>query len=180
MPRRTGQLSGVVTIVGGQRFYNLVRNLRRLGPVGINVGILEPHRYPDGTLVAKAALINEYGDPGKNIPERPFMRNSVEEMTERATTILASTRPAFHRVLAARFTGGRISALPPGTAERIGQECKEILQDTITNFSDPPNAPATIRKKGFDDPLIETQRLVEHIDYEVTSGRGTEEDDAGS
>lgn len=43
----------------------------------LQVGWGEDARYDDGTSVAMIAAQNEFGNPGKKIPPRPFMRPAI-------------------------------------------------------------------------------------------------------
>lgn len=43
----------------------------------LRVGWGEDARYDDGTSVAMIAAQNEFGNPGKSIPPRPFMRPAI-------------------------------------------------------------------------------------------------------
>lgn len=58
----------------------------------------------------------------------------------------------------------------------MGVLIKRQLQESIRNWTTPPNAPSTIARKGFNDPLIDTGYMVSRVDYEST-GRSR---DAGS
>ena len=42
-----------------------------------------------------------------------------------------------------------------------------IIQDQIRAMQDPPNAPATIKRKGSDSPLQDTDKMLDSVDYEV-------------
>lgn len=52
-------------------------------------------------------------------------------------------------------------------ANRMGELISGELKDSIKAFSDPQNAPSTIAKKGFNDPLIETGHMWNSVDYSV-------------
>jgi hypothetical protein len=54
-------------------------------------------------------------------------------------------------------------------AQKLGQMVAEALKDTIREGVDPPNAASTIRKKGFDWPLIDTGEMLESITSRVES-----------
>jgi hypothetical protein len=41
----------------------------------------------------------------------------------------------------------------------IGNVARDDIKKTIKDMKEPGNAPSTIAKKGFDDPLIETRKL---------------------
>lgn len=59
-----------------EAYKRLMREAERLS---VRVGWTEAARYEDGTPVAVAAANNEFGDPGRGIPPRPFMRPTVSE-----------------------------------------------------------------------------------------------------
>jgi hypothetical protein len=49
----------------------------------------------------------------------------------------------------------------------LGEQISGELVQQITDFSDPPNAPSTIAKKGLDQPLIDTGEMRNSIGFEV-------------
>jgi hypothetical protein len=51
--------------------------------------------------------------------------------------------------------------------EQLGEQMAEDLVDSLTELTSPPNAPTTVAKKGFDDPLIETGQLRNAIDWDL-------------
>ena len=88
------------------------------------------------------------------IPPRPFMRNTVtdhqDEWPKNAADLL------------------RANNLDVGiVAPLMGELIKGQIQQTIKDFHDPPNAPSTIRKKGFDNPLIDSSEMLNFVDYNV-------------
>jgi hypothetical protein len=89
------------------------------------------------------AAINYFGAPAANIPPRDALtpavqktRRSVRNVTERAGR--AANRGEFG----------------PEDLQPLADGAKANLRIEIRAFSDPANAPATIKKKGRDDPLI--------------------------
>ena len=44
----------------------------------------------------------------------------------------------------------------------------KIVAQNIRNMSSPPNAPATIRRKGFNDPLVETGQMQDSIIVDIS------------
>lgn len=60
---------------------------------------------------------------------------------------------------------GRVD--PSQLLENVGSEASQDIRNTAVNMTDPPNAPSTIRKKGFDDPLVETGQMVNAINYKI-------------
>ena len=49
----------------------------------------------------------------------------------------------------------------------LGEKVVADVQRKIVALKDPPNAPSTIAKKGSANPLIDTGRLRQSIDFEV-------------
>ena len=104
------------------------------------VGFLGRERYPDGPLVAQVALTQERGTD--TIPARPFMSASAD-----------------------LYAQGQVS----GTPDEVGEEAVRIMQDVIEVWTSPPNAPLTIQRKGFDNPLIHTRRMKNAVSYVVVN-----------
>ena len=51
----------------------------------------------------------------------------------------------------------------------MGQLIKRQIQQSIKDTNSPPNAPSTIRRKGFNKPLIDTGTMWNSVDYEVST-----------
>jgi hypothetical protein len=88
------------------------------------------------------------------IPARPFFRGMIQDHKGEWGTDLGKI------IKAADYD----SSVALG---RMGQLVKEQLQESIREFSDPANAPSTVKKKGFDHPLIESSNMLNSADFEV-------------
>lgn len=117
----------------------------------VRVGIIESQTYPDGESVAQVAYWNEYGTA--TIPARPFFRNTIAdkqgEWAEKAAELLKQ------------------SDEPDQVLALIGEGIKGDIVTAIQNFTDPPNADSTVKRKGFDKPLVDTGDLWRAIQSEV-------------
>ena len=143
---------------GGSKFRSALRNAVSKAAGGtVRVGILETQTYPskDGkgdVSVAQVAYWNEYGTA--TIPARPFFRNTIadkqDEWADNAASILQHTDGDVGMALAL-----------------IGESVKDDIVETIQNFNEPENAPSTVKKKGFNKPLIDTGDLCGAIQSEV-------------
>lgn len=169
----------------------------------VSVGFFEGAAYPDGLPVAMVAFWNEYGNiiqmPAReqtiyrklnkngdflkkgqfvkkeksnfetthavgahviNVPPRPFFRNAIEKNQEewirKCVFLLKQNDFNVDVVL-----------------EKMGNLIKNNIQESIVNFKNPPNAPSTIKKKGFDAPLRETKQMLNSVDYKIENGNGT-------
>lgn len=143
---------------GGSKFRSALRNAVSKAAGGtVRVGILETQTYPakdgkGGVSVAQVAYWNEYGTA--TIPARPFFRNTIaekqDEWADNAASILQHADGDVGKALAL-----------------IGEGVKDDIVETIQNFREPENAPSTVKKKGFNKPLIDTDGLWKAIKSEV-------------
>lgn len=146
----------MATASGGQKLSAELQRLSGQLATGdaVRVGFLENATYPDGTPVAMIGAIQEFGAPSVGIPSRPYFRNMIAaksgEWGEAIAGLLRSNGFNARRVL--ELTGAAIA----------GQ-----LRQSIRDTNSPPLAASTIRRKGFDKPLIETSHLINSVDYEV-------------
>ena len=121
----------------------------------VRVGFLEGATYPDGTAVAQVAFWNEYGTD--TAPPRPFFRDMIKAKSGTWSAGVAVQLKA--------------NNMDVGKALNLaGMGIKDQLVDSINEFSTPENAAATVAKKGFNKPLIDTGHMRNSVDYEVTDG----------
>lgn len=121
----------------------------------VKVGVLDNSKYPDGTSVATVAYKNEYG--WKNIPSRPFFRQTIKEQKE-----------AWAKLMQQGFKAGYSLEKCFGL---VGAQMQTDVQYTIMTFTTPPNSPYTIRKKGTNSPLRHTMLLHDSIKFEIAEGK---------
>lgn len=88
------------------------------------------------------------------IPARPYFRGMIEKNK-------GEWGPALGKIIKAADYDSRVAL------GRLGKMVEEQLQDSIREFSDPPNAKSTVAKKGFDDPLVESSHMLNSVDSEV-------------
>jgi hypothetical protein len=145
-----------VTFTGGQRMERALQDIAtRLGrKATLRVGFLENAKYPDGTSVAMVATIQDFGAPRAGIPPRPFFRNMV-----------AAKAPEWPAAIEATLVHNNYDA--QRILNQVGEAIKGQLQQSIIDLKEPPLAPATIKRKGFDKPLIDTSHMLNSVDYEI-------------
>jgi hypothetical protein len=106
-------------------------------------GALEPGK---ALTVAELGAIHEFG---LGVPQRSFIRGWFDESIERNRELLNSQ---LKLVVAGK--------LPLAQAlERVALKCEADVKRRIRNRIPPPNAPATIAKKGSSVPLIASGQL---------------------
>lgn len=99
---------------------------------------------------------NEFGAPRAKVPERSFIRTAIDENAQE----IAATQFSVVRAI----TGGQMTIL--GGLEKIGAVATLMIKNKIKNGPFVGNKPSTVKKKGFDWPLVETTQLHNSIQHE--------------
>lgn len=111
------------------------------------------HKGSNTDMVVIASA-NEYGTRDGRIPERSFIRSTMDENRRKLLTktkrLLKNEKYNIRKIL-----------------NLLGLEITRLIQRKITTLSSPPNKPSTIRAKGSDNPLIDTGQLRQTIRHEV-------------
>src|SRR5699024_10936387 len=137
----------------------------------VNVGWINPPFYTDrreGLNVAQVAQWNEEGKvsiTGASIPPRPFMRVG---MAREIYKILRNKDKELSEVFSGKMNWEQFY-------NSLSNQLKTALQEVIKEWSLPPNSPHTVRKKGFNDPLIETGLLLQSVETEIKAWSRSEE-----
>ena len=148
-------------VTGGKKLAAFLRRAKAAQAASVkavDVGFISHAKYPDGTTVASVAAWNEFGTERKgqtHVPERPYFRNA-----------LRGAEPELAEVIAENIDP-RTMALDATTAGKMGQHMVGRIERSITTLRAPPNAPATIKAKGSNNPLVNTRVLVQHVTYRV-------------
>ena len=139
-------------------FKAIVRNLKKLDGKEVVAGVLRTagKSADRKTNLVDIAVWNEYGT--RRIPSRPFLRTAADK-NQKDWAKLAQQ-------VGGRVIDGTMSA--EQGLELIGNKMVGDIQQVIGNRSLlAPNAPATVRRKGSDAPLIDTGQLRQAISFEV-------------
>jgi hypothetical protein len=143
-------------------YSRIIRNLKEIGKLrtpAVFVGIsADAGTYPDGTPVVLVAGVNEFGSSDGRVPERSYLRSTMDE--KRAVYLAALTKASGKGV---DFGKGALRR----ELEALGDRAVKDVQRKIDAIKSPRNAPSTVARKGFDDPLVETERLKRAISSEV-------------
>lgn len=118
----------------------------------LEVGFLENATYPDGTPVAAVAFWNEFGT--LHAPARPFFRQMIAKESPTWAGKIAKL------AIATGDDGPKVLAL-------MGEDIDGALKQSINDFTSPALAESTIKRKGFDKPLIDTSHMVQSTGYRV-------------
>lgn len=150
------------------------------GEISVLVGVPEASKeYKDGANQVLIASVQEFGSSDGRIPERSFLRSTVDEKSSEYSALLTK--------LVGRVVDGKIT--PNQALDRLGLKVESDVKRKIVAIQEPPNAASTIRQKkkkagkkvkniklvtGADgtesetgNPLIDTGQLRQSITYEI-------------
>lgn len=136
------------------------------GVTRVRVGVLgaaaeEP--TSDGRLtVGDAAKINELGSDDGHVPPRSFLKDPLTHANPLVVRLMT-------RMLQEAIAG--TSSVEAG-ADKLGAELAQVSKNVVMAGVQPDNTQATVEKKGFNHPLIETERLYNAIGHEVVRESG--------
>lgn len=137
----------------GKRLRKQIDELMKLE---LRVGFQHGEEADDaGVDIADIAMWNELGTARS--PARPFMRQSVDNNAARINAMCKAQ-------LQAIASGSRTAK---EALNALGALQKALVQDTIRNGEFVENAPSTIKKKGSDQPLIDTGRMRQSVNFTI-------------
>lgn len=185
-----------VKVVGGGKIEAALARYLDGATKTMRAGVLEGSRYPNGLPTALVAFWNEYGAriqhpggtkyitdaivKGKFVGTR-FVSNdfSGHHQTTKAHEIVIPARPALRNTVAEKATRwaqvlGVALKANGGDMDKalrmVGEAAVADIKRTIGTFTDPPNAPSTIAKKGHDQPLRDSKQYLNSIAYDIVDG----------
>ncbi|WPZ17794.1 hypothetical protein UM396_14510 [Geobacillus subterraneus] len=154
----------------------VMRNLKQLGGKQIKVGLFGS----DSSELVMIGAVHEYGAeipvtpkmrawfaangyPLRKettvikIPERSWLRSGYDENIDKIAKKIEEMVPD--------VIEGNVN--PRLFMDAIGMEFAGLIQKKMRDLKDPPNSQMTIERKGSDNPLIDTGRLVGAIRHEI-------------
>lgn len=140
----------------GKKFY---AEIEKLKDNEVFIGFQSGHATHEGGVdMAEIAAFNELGT--STSPSRPFLRQTVEKNEDKISAMCERA--------AKQLAAG-------GSAEQglkqLGAFGVSLVQETIVSGNFTPNAPATVKAKGSDKPLIDTGQMRQSVHY-VIKGKG--------
>lgn len=140
------------------------KNLLQANKESLNVGFFPESRYgPENhnLPVATVAAWMEEGDPEK-YPPRPFIRMGFLPRLKTTEYV-----PIFQQAIKSVLDG---QSTFKQAYTKLGPILVKGLQNEIISWDTPPNSPRTVEAKGFNDPLINTGKMLESVDFKVEKG----------
>lgn len=135
--------------------------IKKVKDIRVKVGVPKASGEQDGVSLVEIATINEFGNPSRNIPERSFIRETVQEETKSLKKLAAKeTKKIFN-----------LESSTEKSIGVIGEFTKGKIVKKFTNNNWKANAPLTIALKGSSTPLIDTGRLRQSIQWEIVKNK---------
>ena len=121
----------------------------------IEVGLFADAGSHDGTPLAQIGFWQEFGT--RDIPARPWLSGGAE-FTERA---------AMRQITSIARRIGKLPSDPKMLLDPLANAIAEGVRSFAINHAWTPNAESTVRRKGFNWPLVQTGAMIDAIDGRV-------------
>lgn len=133
------------------------RRLKALNGTKLQVGFFERDKYDDtGIPIAQVAYFNEYGTHLN--PTRPFMHDTFE-----SNVVKRLIKNGLGNVFTAAVKGQAIQH----TLRELGMKLVEAMQAHIDSYPG-SNSATTILRKGFNDPLYDSGKMMESVKFQIS------------
>lgn len=140
------------TYSGGKRSFTKKRK-KKMSPGGREFAEFLEGKEKFSGPVATVAAWNEFGT--EKSPPRPFMRKTV-----------ATKSPRWGNGLGRALRDNNYDAYE--ALHVLGEVIQGQMRQSIIDFRDPPNAQLTQDIKGFNDPLVDSGRMLRSVDFQIT------------
>ena len=152
-----------IKLSGGEKLMSALAKIAEgMGGGRVDIGFKAGAAYPDGTPVAAVAFWNEFGDPSRNRPPRPFFRQMIAKESPDWPSKMSKLAKA------TGYDGAQVLGM-------MGADVAGALTQSINEFTTPGLAMSTILaraaryKKGevigptIAKPLIDTKVMLDNI-----------------
>lgn len=111
--------------------------------------------------VAQIAAVNEYGSQDGRIPERSFIRSTVNEYHDQIQRMLDKFSD---QILEGKMTRKRALGI-------ASQFLADKIRAKINSGVPPRNAASTVRRKGSSKTLVDTGQMLAAVDWDVKESK---------
>lgn len=124
------------------------------------------HIQQDGEPLINIARWVEFGT--ETAPPRPAFRMGTEKAIKNNNKLIKAQLSNIAKAgLRGKLNESLIDRHQEVMLTQIGRSSVKEIKSIIKNGETAPNAPATIKKKGFDHPWFETGTVLENVSYLV-------------
>lgn len=148
---------------------SLMKRLEALDGTEVEDGFFEEDSYgPENNNlpVALVAYLNEYGHSlgPIGVPERPFMHDTYGDRMNQ----FHMARAMRNVFIAAIVDGRGVDRL----LSQLGRTVGDLMEEAIIDYPG-SNSPATVKRKGFNDPLRNTDKMLNSVKFQIHKGGRT-------
>lgn len=116
---------------------SLKKAISEVNKSALRIGWGENQQYPDGTYVATVAASNEFGNPAKKVPPRPFLRPAISHQGDNWKKQMAGgMKMVFTDKLSVTQVFGAVGSLVVAD-----------IQKSITSVTSPALAKSTLKAR---------------------------------
>ncbi len=148
-----------IKVTGGDKLKAVIKNIADIN-ASAKIGWFSNATYSNGDYIASVAIANEYGAVTKSgaiIPPRPFMKMAYDKNNKKwANTITLKLKQNNYKNVNNALEFGAIQAVSD-------------IQSSILYGNWIANSAFTIKKKGFNKPLIDTGLMLKTVSYSIKS-----------
>lgn len=123
----------------------------------VKIGFPSGASEKDGTPSALVGAVHEFGSESRGIPERSFLRSTMQEQMNK---YIEMNKRTLQRVV----NGAMRMRL---ALELLGQVASGDVKKKIRSGPFTPLSQGTIDRKGSDRPLIDTGDMLKNVTYEL-------------
>lgn len=140
----------------------LLRRLAAADGTEVEVGFFEGDTYGSENHNLPVAAVAAYNEFGTTLnPTRPFMQETFEDRGNQRKISEAFVKIASTLIGSKRGVKGQFTSL--------GAMVRDMMKISIEDYPG-SNSPRTIARKGFNDPLKDTGKLLNSVRFKVNKG----------
>jgi hypothetical protein len=109
--------------------------------------------------IATNAAIQEYGSRNEKIPARPFIQAALNKNKDEIIKLMFELDK---KVLSKEIT-------VEDSLKVLGEALTSMIKQYIILLTEPANKPRTIKNKGFDKPLMDTNQMLDTVQFKVAT-----------
>lgn len=150
--------------MAAERWENILTRVAELGRASVRAGVVGPaaretHQGTDLTN-AEIGLIQELGAPSIGLPERSFVRKTLQDPAFRKEYVTLLSRITQAVILGKMDRNRALGLLGAFAASRIKAT---IVEDKVR----PVDSPATVAAKGSSTVLVDSGQLAAAVGWEI-------------
>lgn len=138
-------------------YRSILRNLADLESTEVQVGLFTQELHDNGYPIVEAAIVNEYGSDDGKISERPAHRATFDKNETQIGNRIEKA------VTTERLKDGTVEQ----ALDKVGDWYEDKLKKAVKAWRKPPNKESTVKRKGFNNPLIHTEKTVNSIESKI-------------